>query len=110
MLMAYDWPGNVRELENICERAAVVARGPLILAEDLPPSLHPEWQSAAGPDRAHATLAEILEDVERSVILRTLREHGYNRSKTAQALGINRRTLYAKLKQYGLDGSLPVEG
>lgn len=109
LLRGYDWPGNVRELKNVCERAVVMARGPLISTEDLPASLQPEWQSAAGPARDGTTLREIMEDVERSVILRALREHDYNRTKTAQSLGINRRTLYAKLKQYGLDEGFPGE-
>ncbi|MGQ9497362.1 MAG: sigma-54-dependent transcriptional regulator [Desulfotomaculales bacterium] len=106
LLVTYDWPGNVRELRNVCERAVILARGPVILPEDLPPSLQPEFRPDTGFAPRGATLREILDDVERSVILRTLREHNYNRSKTAQALGINRRTLYNKLKEYGLDNNI----
>ncbi|MEW6273613.1 MAG: sigma-54 dependent transcriptional regulator [Bacillota bacterium] len=103
MLQQYDWPGNVRELRNICEQAVVLARGPIIMPEDLPFSL----QSSSRELREAVlkpgmTLKEIVADVERQVILRTLREHNWNRSATAKVLGLNRRSLYAKMKEYGL--------
>ncbi|HHW42628.1 MAG TPA: sigma-54-dependent Fis family transcriptional regulator [Desulfotomaculum sp.] len=103
LMMQYDWPGNVRELRNICEQAVVMARGPVVMPEDLPFSL----QQAGGELKDVAikpgmTLKEIVADVERRVILRALQEHNWNRSATAQALGLNRRSLYAKMKEYGL--------
>ena len=103
LMQQYDWPGNVRELRNICEQAVVLARGPIIMPEDLPFCLQTtsrEIQEAT--IRPGMTLKEIVADVERQVILKTLREHNWNRSATAQALGLNRRSLYAKMKEYGL--------
>ncbi|MDI6711361.1 MAG: sigma-54 dependent transcriptional regulator [Thermoanaerobacterales bacterium] len=104
LLTGYDWPGNVRELKNVCERVMVMATGPVIMPEDLPYNLRPEGrETTAGGRWNNKTLKEIVADVERTVILRALREHNGNRSRAAEALGINRRSLYAKLKEYGLD-------
>ncbi|OAT80823.1 sigma-54-dependent transcriptional regulator [Desulfotomaculum copahuensis] len=103
MMQQYDWPGNVRELRNICEQAVVLARGPVIMPEDMPFCLQTTSrelrETAVKPGM---TLKEIVADVERQVILKALREHNWNRSATAQALGLNRRSLYAKMKDYGL--------
>lgn len=104
LLMSYDWPGNVRELKNVCERVMVMATGPVIMPEDLPYNLRPEGREMEAEGRwSNKTLKEIVADVERTVILRALKEHGGNRTRAAEALGINRRSLYAKLKEYGLD-------
>ena len=103
LLQQYDWPGNVRELRNVCEQAVVLARGPIIMPEDLPFSLHASGRELREAVlKPGATLKEIVADVERQVILRTLREHNWNRTATARALGLNRRSLYAKMKEYGL--------
>lgn len=110
LLEVYDWPGNVRELRNVCERAVVLARGLLITPNDFPATLQPEFRTAELTEKlAGQTLYEILGDVERNIILRALRKYDFNRTKTAEALGINRRTLYEKIKEYGLDGNLPSE-
>ncbi|MEW6572867.1 MAG: sigma-54 dependent transcriptional regulator [Bacillota bacterium] len=110
LLGAYDWPGNVRELRNVCERAVVLTRGVLITPNDLPATLQPEFQTAELAEKLSGqTLHEILGDVERNIILRALRKYDFNRTKTAEALGINRRTLYEKIKEYGLDSNLPSE-
>ena len=107
---AYDWPGNVRELKNVCDRAVVLARGLLITRDELPATLQPGFQESIGVKLgAGQTLQEILGDVERNIVLQALKEHNYNRTKTAQALGISRRTLYGKIKEYGLDTLLPDE-
>ena len=89
-----DWPGNVRELENAIERAMVVGRPPLIEARDLPPV-----EGGAPRDDAERSLA----DVERAHILRVLEETGWNISRAARALDIDRTTLYAKIRRYGLE-------
>jgi len=89
-----DWPGNVRELENAIERAMVVGRPPLIEARDLPPD-----EAGAPRDDAERSLA----DVERAHILRVLEETGWNISRAARALDIDRTTLYAKIRRYGLE-------
>jgi two-component system response regulator HydG len=101
-LMRYDWPGNVRELENTIERAVILARGDMIGPESLPGPI----QAASGtagvkPTDLHA--GRSLKDMEREMILRTIDETGGNRTHAATVLGISRRTLQLKLKEYGLN-------
>jgi two-component system response regulator AtoC len=107
-LAAHRWPGNVRELRNILERAFVTVRGRRIDAADLPLSARPP---TAGPERdvavpdggaAGLTLAE----VEKAHVERVLATTGWNRSLAARLLGIDRRTLFAKIQRYGLVGPL----
>jgi DNA-binding NtrC family response regulator len=100
ILLAHEWPGNVRELENAFERAVILARGPVLEPGDLPPSL---TASAPAPSADRPlSLKRALEIPEREIILRTLRGCGWNRQETARALGINRTTLYNKMRKYGL--------
>jgi two-component system, NtrC family, response regulator HydG len=99
-LLRYPWPGNVRELENAIERAAILARGDAVGAEDLPP--HVAAGLVLGPSPVlprQTTLAE----TERDHILTTLERFGRNHSAAAEALGIGRTTLWRKLKEYGLE-------
>jgi two-component system response regulator HydG len=84
LLMRYDWPGNVRELENVIERAVIMARGEMITPLEFPIDLQNK-------------------EVEKVVILRTLEEVGGNRTHAARILGISRRTLQLKLKEYGIN-------
>lgn len=88
----YDWPGNVRELENAIERAMVVCRGTLIDKEDLP--FH-----TTSPNRPSG---KRLEDIERQHIETILKETGWNVSRSAAILDIDRVTLYHKIEKYGL--------
>ena len=101
-LQRHAWPGNVRELQNVIERAVLLGKGDLIRVEDLPASL-----SAARPlaleKVAGRTLKEALEGPERQIILEVLESHQWNRHATADALGINRTTLYKKMKRLGLE-------
>ena len=87
-----DWPGNVRELANALERAAILADGPELRARDLG-SLARARPAATGGS---------LSNLERETIARTLAEVGGNRRQAAERLGIGLRTLYEKLKRYGL--------
>jgi|WetSurMetagenome_2_1015567.scaffolds.fasta_scaffold128779_1 two-component system, NtrC family, response regulator AtoC len=105
ILMSHTWPGNVRELRNILERAIVVASGKVIQASDLG-LRRPPCAEAPGGIGAMAS----LEDVERHHIGRVLQESSGNISLAARTLGIDRATLYNKLRKYGLgkDGE-PVE-
>ncbi len=93
MLMAYDWPGNVRELRNVLERGAVLARGPILtpLELELAPSA-----SAGAATETHDSLREM----ERRHILATLKQHHWNITHSAKALGIDRVTLYNKIRRY----------
>ena len=91
-LKQYDWPGNVRELRNAIERAIVVAKGSSITVDDLPiPS-----SSKALPDD------QSLEAVERAQIKNVLEQMGWNITRSAEILGIDRATLYHKIEKYGL--------
>jgi len=100
-LSDYDWPGNVRELENTIERAVVLCRGSEIEVADI--ASHgislgipaPTW--AAGKNKT-------LTDLEKDYIQTVLRDQKGNRGRTAMILGIDRKTLWAKLKKYGLEG------
>jgi DNA-binding NtrC family response regulator len=90
-MMLYEWPGNVRELENAIERAVVVGRGRRVTINDLPICRRSEEMVAVD----HS-----LKEVERAHVLRVLSESGWNVKKSAEILGIDRSTLYAKMKRY----------
>jgi len=93
-LKRYQWPGNVRELENVIERAAILCEGEKIGLRDV--SIQDESASSGGDERPS------LEDMEKNYILRVLREAGGNQSRASQILGIDRKTLYLRLRKYGI--------
>lgn len=101
-LQRYRWPGNVRELQNTIERAVLLGKGERISVEDLPSTL-----AHAAPIEAHSaagrTLKQSLQNPERQIILEVLESNRWNRQATAEALGINRTTLYKKMKRLKLD-------
>jgi len=106
LLQRYHWPGNVRELINVVERAVVLCKGDIITVNDLPEALRREDPSAAqrlalsvGTNSLKAALAA----PERQIILEALEANGWNRQATARMLGINRTTLYKKMKKYGIE-------
>ena len=103
-LMAHDWPGNVRELRNVLERGAVVATGPVIQLADL--GLPTKAEAAPRP----GTLAS-LEEVEKRHVAAVLAHTGGNVSQSARILGIDRVTLYNKMRKYGIrrDGEEETE-
>jgi DNA-binding NtrC family response regulator len=92
-LMRHSWPGNVRELENAVERAMVVGHPPRLERDDF--SLHLD----NGPPRSGS---ESLEEVEQEHIRNVLEKHGWNITRSAEILGINRVTLYNKIRKYEL--------
>jgi DNA-binding NtrC family response regulator len=94
-LEGYPWPGNVRELRNAMERAVLLSRSELILPEHLPQRV----RDAAGQPATASANAEQLEQIEREAILQALRNHNFNRTETAHALGISRRALLYKLQR-----------
>ena len=100
MLMRYDWPGNVRELKNVIERALVVAKGDKIDVTNLSFPFVPEKK--AEEPAAPKPQALSLEEVEKQHIKRVLEMTDWNISQAAKALGIERATLYNKIKKYGL--------
>lgn len=91
-MMLYDWPGNVRELENAVERSVVVGKGRRIMPEDLP-----IFRDEQVPPVSHNS----IKAVEKAHIARILDEVHWNIARTAKILGINRSTLYTKIKEYG---------
>ena len=93
-MMIYDWPGNIRELENAIERAVVVGRQREILPENLPIFCH---------EPAPAIKAHSLKDVEKTHIERVLTENQWNIARSAKILGIDRSTLYSKIKRYDIE-------
>jgi len=115
VLQTYHWPGNIRQLENVVERAVLLAQGPQLTIDDLPPELRQPSSQPTLPRRSMATesqapaaaanhdLREALVAPERQIILQALHDHHWNRSATAATLGINRTTLYKKMKRLGLD-------
>lgn len=98
-LMSMPWEGNVRELENIIERAVVLARGEQIDSSDLPGPAHGDVESFFASTQS-GTLPT-LEDIERRYIKFVLEKTGGRKEKAAQILGVNRRTLYRKEREYG---------
>jgi DNA-binding NtrC family response regulator len=106
LLCDYHWPGNVRELENTIARALVLARGNLIdrpeiqLLDSKPESGKQNWADLAPLRNGWK---ENVETLEKSLVERALTEASGNKSKAAEALGIHRRLLYEKLRQYGLE-------
>jgi DNA-binding NtrC family response regulator len=101
-LERYNWPGNVRELQNVIERAVLLGKGDVIRPEDLPATL-----AAAAPVNVSALgnyrLKQALASPERQIILEVLQTHNWCRQAAAAALGINRTTLYKKMKRLGLE-------
>ncbi len=97
LLLRHPWPGNVRELANAVERAAVLADGTRVDAEDLPDEI-------ARPGRGSGASGDTLADVEKAHVLAILGEEKGHREKAAKRLGIGVATLYRKLKEWGEEG------
>ncbi len=101
-LESYSWPGNIRELQNIVERAVLLGKSEMISPADLPREI--AGGSAITVSRVgNRTLKEALEEPERQIILDVLEANGWNRNATADSLGVNRTTLYKKMKKLGLE-------
>ena len=97
LFMNYPWPGNIRELEHALEHAFVLCRTDTILTEHLPPAI-------GGNDRSgEETEREIIEDEsadECEAVLLALEKSGWNKAKAARILGIDRKTIYRRMKKY----------
>ncbi|ABD86397.1 acetoacetate metabolism transcriptional regulator AtoC [Rhodopseudomonas palustris] len=108
-MLRYPWPGNVRELSNAIERAVVMSTGHIIFVEDLPHRISAPGPSAAPPSPSEASaeadrgLRELVMQYEARVIAEALERNGGNRVRTAQELGISRRSLLYKLQDYGIE-------
>jgi two-component system response regulator AtoC len=100
-LAAQSWPGNVRQMQNVLARAAILAHGRPIAAEDL--LLEPAAPSIAEvPHSGPLALKELLAETERRAILQALEQEQWNRTRAARVLGISRRQLFDKIQQYAL--------
>jgi DNA-binding NtrC family response regulator len=100
-LMHHDWPGNVRELKNTIEEMVIFAEGKRVLdVADLPLPLR-QQRTATAPD-LHLHVGMSMQEIERAAIEATMRSVGYDKQRAAKTLGIGLRTLYRKLKEYGL--------
>lgn len=101
-LLAYDWPGNVRELQNAIERAVVLSKGSVLTPRDFPQSLQGDDQICLQIPEKGGSLTEILEDLERQLILQTLQREEGSQTRAADTLGIKRTTLRYKMEKYRL--------
>ncbi len=93
LFMAHSWPGNVRELKNVVNYAVAVSSSEQIEIEDLPPSIQPAEDRSSFNTR---------ESMERDLIKKTLQKNSYNKKKTAEILGMSRKTLYSKISKYDI--------
>jgi DNA-binding NtrC family response regulator len=101
MLRAYSWPGNVRELRNIIERSVVLAKGDWVEEKDLPPYVR---DPALRPEKLVFSVGETtVADAERELILKTLTRARNNKAEAARQLGVDVKTIYNKLKSYGIE-------
>jgi two-component system response regulator HydG len=104
-LLKYKWPGNVRELKNCMERAVALAQHDKLTVEDLPDKIR-NYESSyiviAGNDQSDLVS---MEEVEKRYITKVMEAVNNNRTQAAQILGFDRKTLYRKLRRYGLDSS-----
>jgi DNA-binding NtrC family response regulator len=118
-LTKYPWPGNIRELRNVIERLSVLADSPVLTADALPPAIAKSAQepsergdlvrlSDGSPGEVISDLT--LDEVERRHILRTLERHRWNKKRVAGILGIDTKTLYNKLRRYGVPIGMRGEG
>jgi DNA-binding NtrC family response regulator len=101
-LCAFSWPGNVRELRNIIERAVVTCSEPVIDADRLPSRVSGSEEPG---NVVSIPIGSTFEEVERTVMLKTLASVHNNKSKAARILGLSRKTLHNKLRQYANSGA-----
>ena len=104
-LQMFDWPGNVRQLENVIERAVILTKNAYLTVDDLPEEIR-ALASANGNGNGNGLVVPLkraLQMPEKEIILRALRVHQGSRQATAESLGINRTTLYKKMKRFGIE-------
>ncbi len=111
VLINYNWPGNVRELENIIERAVILDTDGVIGKDDLPEVILNgaeilDNKSDIGLNKGSKSLKDALREPEKLYILKILQEVGWNKKRAARKLGVNRTTLYNKLRRYNLLSNL----
>lgn len=101
LMEEYDWPGNVRELRNVIERAFILARGEWIEVSHMPRYIREAKNKPE--DKVVLAVGLTAAEAERAFILKTLESVGYNKSEAARQLGLDVKTIYNKLKEYGVE-------
>ncbi|MDY6971996.1 MAG: helix-turn-helix domain-containing protein, partial [Thermodesulfobacteriota bacterium] len=101
-LLNYSYPGNVRELENILEHALIISHEDIILTRHLPEYLQKRKGFLVDKETSETSVSEISKDGERKKIVRALQKHDWHREKAARSLGINRTTLWRKMKKFAI--------
>ncbi|SHN81887.1 sigma-54 interaction domain-containing protein [Desulfitobacterium chlororespirans] len=101
MLISHNWPGNIRELKNVIEHAVILSEGGMIKTKDLPILFKKNNDSIAPPIGNGEAIPEQVELLEKQIITKALKNYE-NKSDAIKALGISRRTFYAKLKKYNI--------
>ena len=107
MMMAYDWPGNVRELENLIHRAVVMEAGPVVQVSDLPTNVREPKTAEFRSDLPRTVdykraRDQVMENFEKRFLVEALKRSKGNVSRAAAEMGIDRRSLQRKFKQYGI--------
>lgn len=101
LMRQYDWPGNVRELRNVVQRAVILCKTDEVVPGDLSPAIRPAVRrDAKRSNLLQISIGTTLDDIERTVILETLRANGGNKTRAAAMLGITPKTLHVKLRRY----------
>ena len=99
-LLAHDWPGNVRELQNAIERAVVLSKGSVLTPRDFPQGMQGDDQICLQIPEKGGSLTDILEDLERQLIIQTWQREDGSQTRAAETLGIKRTTLRYKMEKY----------
>lgn len=101
LLQSYAWPGNIRQLENVLERAALLAKGAVIVPKDLPELAESD---EIAPPISEFTMQSTpdLETIEKAYIYYILSQNNWQKAKAAKILGIDASTLYRKIERYGM--------
>lgn len=108
IFLDYPWPGNLRELKNIIKRSVLMSKGDLIEKYSLPteiifPDSRIDFPVASGEVKSDSLLKNASSETERQLIIKTIQEAGFNKSRAAKLLSIDRKTLYNKMKLYNIN-------